>query len=530
MLRKILKSKEFKDITYIIKGLTKVSQNFYTYPDEKKTFSSPVIPFSPDKPLLPPTSHKDFQTLQSLKISKKKKLLKEKKVPSTPFQRTAILGSTITSIASSFIFSSLKNSFSKKSSKISSEKNLNKMPSFVNEKNADLLSETLCRMRGAALKLGQALSIQEDKLIPPFIKEAFEKSRSFAHKMPESQLVEVLTRELGEGFLEHFEAFDMEPFAAASIGQVHTAVLRNGMKVAVKIQYPGVSTSIDSDIDSLAVLVKYFKILPKSFFFDKFAYNTRKELKEECDYEIEKQKQIHYKKLLKKFKIEKNYIVPKVIKNLSTKQILTTEYLEGLTIDEISENAGQAVKDYLGNLILTNTIEELFLMNFMQTDPNFSNYFYSQLENKLIILDFGAARSYNKEFCQNYEKLIKAGAFKNKKDIKKFSIKLGFLTGEENNMAFNAHCDALMAVAEPFHYEGEHDFSSQKITNAVYVEMPKMMKSRLKEPPQEVYSLHRKLSGAYLICIRLGARVDVKRIFLEVLRKKQVFDAEQEGF
>ena len=523
MLKNILKSKEFKDIMYILKGISKVSENIYQYPSEKKTFSQKIQ--KPPKNILPLTEHEEFKKISKLKLKKTKNLLKEKKVPSSSLQRTAILGSTIGSIASSYVFSSLRNtlSFNKKEKEDSISSN-EKMPSFMNEKNADMLSETLCRMRGAALKLGQALSIQEDKLIPPFIKDAFEKSRSFAHKMPQYQLESVLKKNLGEDFLKFFEKFDMEPFAAASIGQVHSAVLKNGMKVAVKIQYPGVSKSIDSDIDSLAVLVKYFKILPKSFFFDKFAYNTRKELKEECDYNTEKEKQIKYKNLLKHYKIEKDYIVPDVIEELSKKNILITEFKEGLTIDEVAENAGQIVKDYLGKLVLKNTIEELFLMNYMQTDPNFSNYFYDQKENKLIIIDFGAARSYNKEFCKNYEEVIKAGAYKNKKKMKDYSIKLGFLTGEESSIALNAHCDALIAVADPFFYEGMYDFGSQKITDAVYVQMPKMMKSRLKEPPSEVYSLHRKLSGAYLICIKLGARVNVRKIFYDVLEKKKVFE------
>ncbi len=295
------------------------------------------------------------------------------------------------------------------------------------------------------------------------------------------------------------------------------------MKVAVKIQYPGVSESIDSDIDSLALLVKYFQILPKSFYFDQFALNTRKELKEECDYSIEKQKQNLYKDLLQKFEINENYKVPIVVEELSTKNILVTEFLEGLTIDELAQNAGQVVKDYVGKLVITNTIEELFLMNFMQTDPNFMNYFYDQMNHKLIIIDFGAARDYGKEFCDSYEKVIKGGATRNRKKIKEFSIKLGFLTGEENPIAFEAHCQALIAVAEPFSVEGEYDFGSQKITDAVYIQMPHMMKTRLKEPPSEVYSLHRKLSGAYLICIKLGARVEVKKIFEEVLEKKKKF-------
>ena len=161
----------------------------------------------------------------------------------------------------------------------------------LSEANANKLSMTLCKMRGAALKIGQALSMQEDAFVPPQVKEAFEKARQSANIMPESQLVQVLTENLGENWMDNFSEFNKRPFAAASIGQVHKAQLKDGTKVAIKIQYPGVANSIDSDLDNLKRLMDYTGVFPKTMFLDDFIRISREELKEECDYELEAQKQ-----------------------------------------------------------------------------------------------------------------------------------------------------------------------------------------------------------------------------------------------
>ncbi len=138
-------------------------------------------------------------------------------------------------------------------------------------------------MRGAPLKLGQALSIQEDGLVPKEIKQAFERARQSADIMPKSQVKEQLEKAWGQGYKEEIEV-DLLPMAAASLGQVHKGVLKDGQAVAVKVQYPGVSTSIDSDLLNLERLMRYTGVFPKQMFLEVIIATSRKELKEECDY------------------------------------------------------------------------------------------------------------------------------------------------------------------------------------------------------------------------------------------------------
>ena len=131
---------------------------------------------------------------------------------------------------------------------------------MMNERNAEVLAAGLCRMRGAALKLGQMLSIQDETVIPPYLQAALDRVRAGADYMPRHQLENVLQKELGGDWMKMFAEFDFMPIAAASIGQVHRAVLLDGTIVAMKIQYPGVAMSIESDLNNLMTLMKVSEI------------------------------------------------------------------------------------------------------------------------------------------------------------------------------------------------------------------------------------------------------------------------------
>ena len=122
-------------------------------------------------------------------------------------------------------------------------------------------------MRGAAMKVGQLLSLEGEDFLPREVAQAFAMLRADADAMPDAQLEQVLVEAYGPGWRELFESFDPEPIAAASIGQVHRARSREGRELALKVQYPGVRESIDSDIDNLAAALKLARILPGGFDF-----------------------------------------------------------------------------------------------------------------------------------------------------------------------------------------------------------------------------------------------------------------------
>lgn len=123
-------------------------------------------------------------------------------------------------------------------------------------------------MRGAALKVGQMLSIQDDSLLPPQLQAILDRVRDGADVMPRKQLERALETELGIDWETKIQTFDMKPMAAASIGQVHAATLHDGTPVVIKVQYPGVAESISSDVNNLKRLIRFVNILPKGMYID----------------------------------------------------------------------------------------------------------------------------------------------------------------------------------------------------------------------------------------------------------------------
>ncbi|WP_079435617.1 AarF/UbiB family protein [Zoogloea sp. LCSB751] len=150
--------------------------------------------------------------------------------------------------------------------------------------NARRVAEQLAQMRGAAMKVGQLLSMDGGDLLPPELSEILSRLRSDARPMPMSQLVPVLAQNWGEGWERHFRRFSFTPMAAASIGQVHAAEASDGSRLAIKVQYPGVRQSIASDIDNVAGLLRISGLLPKTLDVSSLLEAAKQQLHEEADY------------------------------------------------------------------------------------------------------------------------------------------------------------------------------------------------------------------------------------------------------
>lgn len=188
----------------------------------------------------------------------------------------------------------------------------------------------------------------------------------------------------------------MIPFAAASIGQVHRGELHNGQQVAVKVQYPGVKQSITSDLDNLKGLLTLGSLLPKGLYLDNTIRVAKIELQAECEYTKEADSMERFAELIKQHGL-KDFIIPKVYRDLSTSRVLTSEFVNGFPIGN-AVACSQEVKDKIGERLLRLCLKELFVFRFMQTDPNFSNFLYNPETDKVCLLDFGATRSFNRKF------------------------------------------------------------------------------------------------------------------------------------
>jgi aarF domain-containing kinase len=150
-----------------------------------------------------------------------------------------------------------------------------------------------------------------------------------------------------------------------------------------------------------------------------------------------------------------------------------------------------------------------------QTDPNWGNFFYDARTRKIGLLDFGATREYSKAFVDDYLRLVWAAAQRDRATIEEVSLRVGFLTGHESRAMLNAHIESGLVVGEPFVSHAPFDFKASGITSRVAGHGSTFADERLTAPPPEVYSLHRKLAGAFLICIRMGAVISCRDMLEE---------------
>ncbi|GAB4853422.1 mitochondrial chaperone [Ancistrocladus abbreviatus] len=440
----------------------------------------------------------------------KRRKPRERKVPSTPFTRALGFASLGAGLAWGTVQESGRRlMFGNPSSQDTKQSALSP---FLSEKNAERLALALCRMRGAALKIGQMLSIQDESLVPAPILAALEIVRQGADVMPRKQLNQVLDAELGPDWPSRLSSFNYEPMAAASIGQVHQAVTRDGVQVAMKIQYPGVATSIDSDIENVRLILDYTNLIPKGLYLDRAIKVAKEELARECDYEIEAMNQKRFRDMLSS---TEGFYVPFVVEELSGKKVLTTELVSGIPIDKVAF-LDQETRNYVGKKLLELTLLELFVFRFMQTDPNWSNFLYNEATKLINLIDFGAARDYPEAFVDDYLRMVLACANRDRNAVIEMSRRLGFLTGEESEVMLDAHVQASFIVGLPFSKPGGYDFCSTNVTQSIPNLGATMLKHRLTPPPDEAYSLHRKLSGAFLACVKLRAVVPCRELLLKV--------------
>lgn len=384
---------------------------------------------------------------------------------------------------------------------------------MLSEGNMNRLVAKLSRMRGAALKLGQMVSFQDSKALPPAINEVLQRVQDSADYMPPSQRNQVLVQNLGQDWRDLFSDFEEKPFAAASIGQVHKATLAsNGKDVAVKVQYPGVRNSIDSDLNNLSLLLTASRLLPKGLYLDKTIANARTELAWECDYEREAAACNRFKELLAD---ERDiFSVPTIYAEASGPGVLTAEFMTGTGVTKLKD-LKQADRDWIGTQILRLCLRELMEWRFMQTDPNWTNFLYNRKSQKLELLDFGASRDFPDRFVEPYVSLLTAASKADRDSCRELSIQLGYLTGHESSAMTKAHVDSILVLIEPFTDTAPevYDFKGQTITDRVRANIGLMLRERLAPPPEETYSLHRKLSGAFLLCARLESRIRTRDMF-----------------
>jgi len=188
----------------------------------------------------------------------------------------------------------------------------------------------------------------------------------------------------------------------------------------------------------------------------------------------------------------------------------------GISMEQVME-LDQETRNHVAKKILFLCLSELFEFRFMQTDPNWANFMYDPSTRQVVLLDFGASREYSKNFVDKYIKVIEGAAENDREKVLDYSRELGFLAGYETKVMEDAHVDAVMILGEAFRSDGPFDFGKQDTTRRIQKLIPVMLAQRICPPPEESYSLHRKMSGAFLLCAKLGAKIECRPYFDDVV-------------
>jgi len=381
--------------------------------------------------------------------------------------------------------------------------------------NARRLAARLGRLRGAAMKIGQLVSLHGEDVLPAEFAQALAVLRAQATPMPQQQLRGVLGREYGKGWERRFATFDYEPVAAASIGQVHRATAADGRDLALKIQYPGVARSITSDIDNVAALLRLFNLLPLDIDVAGIAAEAKRQLAQEADYVSEARLLERYARLVTD---EPALIVPKVHWDLTTTRVMAMDFVKGEPLEAL-DDATQARRDAVGALLERLLFRELFEFRVMQTDPNFANYLYQPASGRVALLDFGATQRYGAAFVGHYARIARAVIDGDRSVVAREACRIGYAAADDSPERLQAVVDVIFLVCEPLRHLGRYDFAGSDLPSRVRALGLDLAFRRglLRSPPPETIFLHRKLVGSFLLLARIGARVDARALVLPLL-------------
>jgi predicted unusual protein kinase regulating ubiquinone biosynthesis (AarF/ABC1/UbiB family) len=423
-------------------------------------------------------------------------------VPSSRLSRFARFGGLATGVAGGMLLNGARQVAQGKRPSISEL--------LLTSANAIKVTHQLSQLRGAAMKIGQLMSMDAGELLPPELSDILGKLRADAQHMPRGQLQAVLNRNWGKGWEDRFTSFGFAPIAAASIGQVHRATTKDGRDLAIKVQYPGVRQSIDSDVNNVASLIKLSGLVPDTLDVAPMLAEAKRQLHQEADYVQEAAYLVRFGTLLGG---APEFAVPALHSDFTTDSVLAMSYVESVAIETLT-TASQAERDRIVTLLIDLLLRELFDYGLMQTDPNFANYRYDLATGQLVLLDFGATRDIMPEAAVRYRLLMQAGLAGDHITARETMISIGFFDERTQQQ----HQNAVMAMFEmamaPLRAGGAFDFGDNNVMAGLRDQGLKIASARdfWHIPPIETLFLQRKFGGMYLLASKLKARIDVKTL------------------
>ena len=399
--------------------------------------------------------------------------------------------------------------------RLASGEGINPRDLILTPGNVQRMTDRLSHLRGAAMKMGQMISLDAGDFLPEELSRILATLRDQANFMPTRQLDQVLKSEWGPEWRKQFRWFNPRPIAAASIGQVHKALTRDGEELAIKVQYPGVAKSIDSDVDNVMTLLKVAGFAPPELEMDKLMAAAKQQLHEEADYQREGQQMALYRERLAD---TPGFVVPRLHEGLTRGSILAMSFEEGVSIEELGSEPPERRDEVFARLIRL-VARELFDFGVMQTDPNFANFRYRRETGDIVLLDFGACRPVDPGVANGYRRMLEAGLRGNADEVLTATIEAGFMmpiVAEKHPERVGRMIDIVineMRADAPFDF-GDRAFIPLLREEGWAIAQDK---DTWAFPPIETLFVQRKVSGTALLGARLKAKVNIRRITEDVL-------------
>ena len=371
------------------------------------------------------------------------------------------------------------------------------------------LTDGLSHLRGAALKLGQMLSMDTGLVLREELTAILGRMRDDARRhMPPKQLQFALNAEWGAGCYSRLERFHVRPFAAASIGQVHRAVTRDGHDLAIKVQYPGVRASIDSDADNIATLLRLPGLLPRGMDIGPLLAEAKRQLHAEADYAAEARSLARFGALLEG---SETFALPALHADLCTPQVLAMRFMDSAPLDSLVD-AAQALRDRVAAALIDLVLHELFLFGAMQTDPNLANYRFDPATGRIVLLDFGAVQPIAQDLSADFRALAQVALDGGHAETRDAMLRIGYFgraTAPHQQELIQAMFDVAMG---PLRQDAPFDFGRSDLLERLRNMGLAIGNDRelAHVPPAATLFFHRKIGGMYLMAAKLRARIALR--------------------
>ncbi len=391
---------------------------------------------------------------------------------------------------------------------------------FLREQ-ADYLADELGKLKGGIMKAGQMLAVYGEHFFPPEVNVLLRRLHADTAPVAFAVVDQALRSEIGQELRSQLQV-EPEPFAAASIGQVHRARWSKEPKeLALKIQYPGVAAAIDADLARLRTILGVLRLVPSGPAFDAIFTEVRAMLHREVDYERELAALLATRARLS---TDPRFVVPRPIPALSTGRVLALELETGQRVDGPEVQAlPQARRDRLGSVILELFFQEFFVWRVVQTDPHFGNYairlVQGERDDQWILYDFGAVREFPPDFLRTYYTLIHAGLTEDRGAYETAATNLKILRSDDSVDVKRLMYDLGRLVLEPFSSDEPYDWGGSDLPRRVVDRGLALLGSRPRAPAEELVFLDRKLAGVFTLLSTLKARIAGRAMLCEHLAR-----------